>query len=345
MDQVLVFLSPSQLRVQARRQPWGDRARVGGLAVAFLTACGLIWGVARTACAESREIVLDTVLASVNEQPITLSDLNRRLARGTRMSVSDATSDPEARRTLETLILERLVEAEAARRKLVVDAADVDRYVGEIAKRNNLSLESFKAALSAEQRDFEDYRGQVKADILRSKLSQSVMQSGVAVTETEIDRYLEAHPELTRSGTKLKLRHIFLDGGRRSEADAVASLDAARERLVAGEDFRTVAAAVSESPDAADGGLLGVVAEKDLSPEIFDAVFALEPGVPSAVTKTPQGYHLFWVDERFAPEATAENERLRGEIRRTLVEQKNRGRLENFFMTELYKAHSVDRKI
>jgi len=290
-------------------------------------------------------IFIDTVLASVNEQPITLSDVNRRLARKKGLSISEVSTDPDARRALEMLIFERLMEAEAAVRKMSVLDADIDRYIGEIAKRNNLTVEGFKAALAAEQRDFQDYQGQVKGDILRSKLSQAVMQAGVAVTEAEIDRYLGEHPELTGAGAKLKLRQIFVDGSKHPEAVALEKLDAARARIAAGEDFRVVAATVSESPDASDGGLLGVVAEKDLSPEIFDAVFALEPGSVSPVTRTARGYHLFWVEERFAPEKSAESDRLREEVRRTLLEQKNQSRMESFFTAELYKAHSVDRKI
>lgn len=295
--------------------------------------------------AERKPLILDAVLASVNEQPITLSDVRRRLAREKSISLSEVSTDADARRALETLIFERLLDAEAASRKMTVVDGEIDRYIDEIAKRNNLTVEGFKAALAAEHRDFADYRSQVKGDILRSRLSQVVMQAGVAVTETEVDRYLAEHPELTGSGAKLKLRQIFVDRSRHTESAALEKLDAARSRIAAGEDFRAVAAALSESPDASDGGLLGVVAEKDLSPEIFDAVFALETGTMSAVTRTAQGFHLFWVDERFAPEKSEESERLRDEVRRTLLEQKNRSRMESFFTAELYKAHSVDRKL
>jgi parvulin-like peptidyl-prolyl isomerase len=106
-----------------------------------------------------------------------------------------------------------------------------------------------------------------------------------------------------------------------------------------------VAGAISEGPERSDGGLIGVVAEKDLSPEIFDAVFSLKGGEVSAITRTAQGFHLFWVDERFNEADSEENSRLLDDVRKTIQEQKTRLKVESYFTTELYKAHSVDRKI
>lgn len=298
----------------------------------------------RPSAAAPTEIVVDTVVASVNEKPITLRDVEERVGSGA-LTIKQAAEDPQVRRAVDLLIFERLVEAEAAARKIAVTDGEVDRYVEEIAKRNNLSVDGFKSALAAEKRDFTEYRRQIRLDIIRTRLTAAVVQSGVAVTQAEVEQYLSEHPELSRSGAKLKLRQIFIDGSRHTASEAERSLEAARARIAAGEDFRAVAAAVSESPDKTDGGLLGVVAEKDLSAEIFDAVFALKTGEVSPITRTPQGYHLFWVDERFDAADSAEAERLMDDVKRTLLEQKNRSRIDAYFSTELYKTHSVDRKI
>jgi len=316
-----------------------------GRSLAALAALGFLWTAPTVTVAATSELVIDTVVASVNDLPITLSDLTRRLGSAKPLTTQEAATDPRARQALDSLIFERLIEAEAASRKMTVSDAEVDRYVDEIAKRNNLSVDAFKKALAEEKRDFTEYRRQVKSDILRSRITGAVMQSGVAVTEAEVERFIAEHPEFARSGAKLKLRQIVLTPGARTDEDALRILNEAKDRIEGGEDFRTVAAVVSDGPEKNDGGLIGVVAEKDLSPEIFDAVFALKSGEVSAVTRTAQGYHLFWVDERFADDNDAENTRLLDDVRRTLQEEKKKQKLESYFTTELYKAHSVDKKI
>lgn len=328
------------LRIQSQ-SPFTCRRQRFVLAISMT----LLIIVPRVTLAASSEIVIDTVVASVNEQPITLSDLTRRLGAAKALTVSEATADPRARQVLDSIIFERLIEAEAAARKMTVSDTEIDRYVGEIARRNGLSVDAFKTALTEEKRDFNEYRRQVKIDILRSRISGAVMQSGVAVTESEVKRFIAEHPEFARAGAKLKLRQIALSPGKRSDEEAIRILDEVKGRIEGGEDFRAVAATVSDGPEKNDGGLIGVVAEKDLSPEIFDAVFALKSGEVSAVTKTAQGYHLFWVDERFADEDEAENVRLLDDVRKTLQEEKAKQKLETFFTTELYKTHSVDKKI
>lgn len=295
--------------------------------------------------AATSELIIDTVVASVNDQPITLSDLAHRLGATKPLTTEEAATDPRARQALDVLIFERLIEAEAATRKITVSDGDIDRYVEEIAKRNNLSVDAFKKALAEEKRDIAEYRRQVKTDILRSRITGAVMQSGVAVTEVEVQRYIDEHPEFASSGTKLKLRQILVTPGKRTEEEVLQLLQEAKNRIDNGEDFRAVAATVSEGPEKNEGGLIGVVAEKDLSPEIFDAVLALKSGEVSAVTRTPQGYHLFWVDERFTDDDEAENTRLLDDVRKTLREEKAQQKVQNYFTTELYKAHSVDKKI
>ncbi|MFM1848679.1 MAG: Chaperone SurA [Pseudomonadota bacterium] len=319
-------------------RPYSLSAAIGVAVLQIALLAGPAWGA-------PSEVVLDSVVASVNDQPITLSDVTRRLGRPKPLSPQEAASDSAARQVIDALIFERLIEAEAATRKMTVSDAEVDRYVGEIAKRNGLSIDAFKSALAEERRSFEDYRRQIQTDILRSRLTGSLMQAGVAVTESEVEQYLAEHPEFARAGAKLKLRQIVISPARHSEDEAIRILNEAKARIDSGEDFRGVAAAISEGPERIDGGLIGVVAEKDLSPEIFDAVFSLKGGEVSAITRTAQGFHLFWVDERFNEADSEENSRLLDDVRKTIQEQKTRLKVESYFTTELYKAHSVDRKI
>jgi peptidyl-prolyl cis-trans isomerase D len=100
-----------------------------------------------------------------------------------------------------------------------------------------------------------------------------------------------------------------------SEADLAAAREkaqAARDRILAGEDFAVVAQAVSsDTRTAAQGGDLGVFARGVNDPALDDAAFALEAGGLSEVVRSVYGFHVVRVDEKLpAEKATFEGHRL-----------------------------------
>ena len=79
--------------------------------------------------------------------------------------------------------------------------------------------------------------------------------------------------------------------------DTLEEAEAARERLIAGEDFVTVSREVSRAPNAMDGGELGFFYQGSLPEDIDEVIFDLEPGTFSAPVQGPSGYHVFQVLE------------------------------------------------
>ena len=128
-------------------------------------------------------------------------------------------------------------------------------------------------------------------------------------TETEVDAYLAAHPELAGGADRIKLRQLVLPDQ--------ATARAARERIRAGEDFVALSRELSRAPNAADGGLLGWVDRGQLPPEFEAAVAGLAPGDVSEPVPSNAGWHVFQVMERHAagdrPDA-AVRERVRARL-------------------------------
>ena len=72
---------------------------------------------------------------------------------------------------------------------------------------------------------------------------------------------------------------------------------AARQRLLAGEDFVDVSRQLSRAPNAAEGGELGFFDQGSLPPEIDEVIFSLAPGAFSEPVQGPSGFHVFQVLE------------------------------------------------
>ncbi|MBX7143484.1 MAG: SurA N-terminal domain-containing protein, partial [Oligoflexia bacterium] len=118
---------------------------------------------APSAWANPSATVVNAVVASVDGKPITLRDVTRRLANPRDLSLNDASKDPEARAILDALIMELVLSSEAEAKKISVGDDDVERYVEEVARRNNLSKDGFEKALLQQKRSLDDYRQFVRS--------------------------------------------------------------------------------------------------------------------------------------------------------------------------------------
>jgi len=291
------------------------------------------------------EFIVDAVVASVNGKPITLADVSTRLGAQTPLELGDFNSNQKARQALESMIFERLIEEEATNRKIRVTDSEVDGYMDEVAKKNQMTRSQFETALRSHAQRLDVYREQVKADILRSRLISQLMQQGAAVTEADIEVYLKEHPALTRAGSKVKLRQIVVSNTTRTPEDALGRANEARKLIEEGKSFARVAEAYSDGAEASDGGSLGVVAEEELSPKVFEALLSVKEGEATPVVELPDGYRLFLVEKRYLEKEKDVDESILAEVRKALTEKKLQERVQAFFTTDVMKLHTVDRKV
>lgn len=78
----------------------------------------------------------------------------------------------------------------------------------------------------------------------------------------------------------------------RSREEALARVDQARQRILAGEDPTQVVRELSDGPSAIRGGDLGWFQRGQMLPQVDEAAFALDPGQLSEPIESPAGYHL-----------------------------------------------------
>jgi hypothetical protein len=122
----------------------------------------------------------------------------------------------------------------------------------------------------------------------------------------------------TEYGATVRVRHI--QGGN------VAELQAARNRLNAGEPFEKVAREASRNPRT--GALGGELPRFSLAttsiPDNFkDAAFALKEGEVSEIVECDGAYHLIKLEQKFAPRAVkfeSVKDALREKVREQLVQ-------------------------
>jgi peptidyl-prolyl cis-trans isomerase C len=110
-----------------------------------------------------------------------------------------------------------------------------------------------------------------------------------------------------------------------TDAEALAKAQDIRKRIVAGEDFATIAKAESDDAGSgANGGELGTFHHGQMVPAFDAAAFALKPGEISEPVKTQFGYHIIKVEKR----ETKTFEDVRAEIERRMAPEESQKTLE-----------------
>lgn len=113
-------------------------------------------------------------------------------------------------KALEALIDDRLMIQEARRVGVLVSEEDVDKALGERAKRNNMTLKQYSEQLKASGVDLETIRSSYRAqmswmDVIRRRFGHQIQ-----VTEREVDRIVSTGPKDEEDSVELQLQRIVL---------------------------------------------------------------------------------------------------------------------------------------
>jgi len=251
--------------------------------------------------------VLDRIAAVVNEGIVLESELDQRLelireqiaARGeTRLPPEDVLRQ----QVLDRLILESIQFQIAERQGIRVSDRQLNEALGRIAQQNNMTLEQFRDALIAEGQDYAQAREQIRREILLTQVQQSSVNRRISVSEQEVQNFLDSELGQQQVEGEFQLRNILLalpEGAtpemiRKTEAKA---LDV-RRQLEQGTPFAELAIAVSNAPNALQGGELGWRRESELPEPLANAIRRLSPGEISQPVRTPGGFHLLLVEDK-----------------------------------------------
>jgi peptidyl-prolyl cis-trans isomerase SurA len=281
------------------------RAYLAVIALSMLCGSG--------ALAQRLELV-DRIVAVVNKEVVTASELRERVAFAERELKRQGTPAPEPalleRQVLERLILDKAQLQLATESGVRVDDLQLDRSIERIAENNNLTLTAFRKALEADGVQIERFREEVRRQIIMQRLREREVDERIEVSESEIDLYLEEQKTRGPERIEYNVAHILVRLPEQASPERIAQArgraEKARDEARTGADFGRLAASYSDAGDALQGGQMGWRAA-DRLPELFAvALQALKPGEVSDVLRSPGGFHVLrLLDRRGAGEGRA----------------------------------------
>jgi peptidyl-prolyl cis-trans isomerase SurA len=242
---------------------------------------------------------VDRIVAIVNSEAITLSQLRERTALARSNLKKQAVDIPPAnileRQVLEHMIVDRAQLQKAREASIRIDEAMIDRAIESIAANNRISVAELRASIERDGISWSKYRDDLRGELTISRLHASEVNSQVNVSEAEIDNFLKNHPDVI-SGVEYRVAHIMLsvpENPNAAQMDALRSrADRVLSRLRQGEDFGKVAADSSDAPDNIRGGEIGWRDRERLPGFYADAVAKLKSGELSQPMLTASGLHI-----------------------------------------------------
>ncbi|MCK5311360.1 MAG: SurA N-terminal domain-containing protein [Desulfobacteraceae bacterium] len=245
----------------------------------------------------SRSEVIDKIVAVVNEDIITLVELNKAikpyLVEVEKTAYSE-TKKGQIINKLQTDMLNKLIEfklteQEAERLNIKVSDKELKASVERFLETKNINEEELKKALLKEKMTYEEYESEMRSQILRPKLINRVIRAKVVITNEEIKEYYEEHEKEYIGVSKYHLRNVLADG--EEEIEKIKSL------LDQGKDFKEIAKQYSQAPNASSDGDLGAFELDVFAENIRENILLLEKDQYTDIILTDGGFQIFFLEK------------------------------------------------
>ncbi len=257
-------------------------------------------------------VQLDRIVAVVNNEVITLNDLNDRMGSVVKQLQKQGTALP-AQDVLQKQLLEQMINTqvqlqEAKETGIRVDDGTLDKTLQRIADENKVSMTEFRRLLEQDGITWPKFREEIRGEVMMSRLQEREIEGNVAVTEAEVDTQLSLEAREANADQEFRLAHILVQVPEQATSEQI---EARRKRAVQalselrkGTEFAQVSAQFSDAPDALQGGNLGWRASGRMPTIFLEALNKLKAGEVSEILRSANGFHIVkLLDKRGRTEA------------------------------------------
>ncbi|MEY3981749.1 MAG: hypothetical protein RLZZ281_618 [Pseudomonadota bacterium] len=256
--------------------------------------------------APASPVLIDRVVAIVNREVITASELARRQKQFElnlrRQGIALPSPAVLREQVLDRMINDRALLQLARESGIRVDDQMLDRSITRIADQNGMNVAGLRNQLESEGISFASFRQDIREEIMLTRLREREVDNRLQISDSEVDTFLAAQGQSIQRVEEWKVAQILV---RVSENPTKEELAAAQEKLKRVEDalrgprtFAAVAKELSDAPDRDQGGSLGWRTRDRLPALFLDAVANLKPGETAKAVRSPNGFHVLQLEDK-----------------------------------------------
>jgi peptidyl-prolyl cis-trans isomerase SurA len=243
---------------------------------------------------------------------------------------------------LNRIIERKLTDQAIKRNNIEVSEKEIDAALERIKEGRSLTEEDLRAGLAQQGLTIEEYRKNLKQQLLRNILVNREIKSKIVITEDEIKKYYDAHSEKYAGETKYHIWNIFIRvpdfAAESAKQLALEKMESVATKLKQGQTFESLAAQKPDSPKAPEGADLGLYQLEELSPQLQKAVKDMKAGDFSPILDTDMGYQIIYVQKiiKTDPKSMAD---VKSEIQQTLYDEAVDNRFQTWLQNLRKKSH------
>ena len=282
--------------------------------------------------AQERVDAKDRIAAIVNEDVITLSELQEELETfmpqlSAQFSGEDLQQQTkQLRYKLLVSMIERKLQLQQAKiMRMTVSDREIDSTAQDIRARRGADANTAPTA---------NDRKKAREQLLLRRVYQQKIRNTLLIPEATLHEYYDSHREDFAIPGMVRISQIMLS------VSASGNLEKARLRsehvlneLEQGRSFEELAKDYSDGPEAEDGGNLGIMTRGSLLPQMEEIIDRLGQGDIGQVIESPVGLHIIRVDEK-KPAGFKPFEEVKKDIENKLLQEQSQ-RLYQEWLSEL----------
>lgn len=248
--------------------------------------------------------VVDKVIAVVADEIVLRSELEASVMEYARKG--EPINENTRCLIFEDLLFKKLLINQAALDSIEVSEDQINSEIGRRIQYfvqqigSEEKLEEFYGKSIPEIRD--EFHDLIKDQMLIQQMQGSIT-ANVDISPKEVKVFFSAIPKdsLPFVNSEVVVEHIVIDPviGEEEKKYTKDKLEGFRKRILAGEDFGTIAFLYSQDPGSArKNGELGFMERGSLVKEFAAIAFSIQPGQVSEVFETEYGFHIVQLIER-----------------------------------------------
>lgn len=228
------------------------------------------------------------------------------------------------KRAEEQAIGTALLFAEAAKLDLPVSDDEVEESLRRMTDEAG-GPARLRAILDKQGQNVQQLREEIRRGRRVDKLVEKITADTPDPTDAEAEAFFAEHRDEFGKAEQVRAQHILVSPKGDSPEDdlaAIAKIREIRERILAGSDFSTEAAAHSDCPSGKQaGGSLGWFSRGMMVKEFDEAAFSMKVGELSDIVKTQFGYHVIYKNDA-QPETIPDFAEVRDRVKDILRHQR-----------------------
>ena len=231
----------------------------------------------------------------VNDEPISDYDINQR-ERFLAITTQQQPNPELKKKATDLLIDERLQIQEGKKLGFTPDEDDVTKIVGDMAAKNNLSVDGLSTALGRAGVNIKTLKDRIRAQLVWQDVVRRKFRHEVQIGDVEVDRALsDSGEEGGELQTKMQLRQVKFSLPRNADQRTIAA------RLAAAEALRarfSNCANVTDLAKSADGATIKTLQDQQTAALTQPArllVMNAKVGQMTPPTLSPSGVELYAV--------------------------------------------------